>query len=198
MDKRKIKVIKSDDGKTTITRNKFGSGYKKESILLRTSTVIEPGCATDEMNIHNDFYDPINLIANIEGRIFKFLEKNELPTEGTTKPIINALPYHLFSNYSHVIGAFQAGKCLEEISTCKHHLKNSDYKEGMAHALILVDMFSLFIFSTLEPTLALGQSRQDQMIGTNIKLTNDQYNLCFRHFESLDINGDGNRVTWSN
>ncbi|MBA6354332.1 MULTISPECIES: hypothetical protein [unclassified Colwellia] len=194
MDKRKIKVTKSTDGKTTISRNTFGSGYKKESILQRTSTVIDQGCFTEEMmRLQNDAFDPVKLIADIERRILKFLEKNELPTEGTKKPVISALPFHLIRNYSHVIGAYQAGKCLEEILTCKHHLKNSDYKKGMAHALILVDAFSKFTFSTLEPTLALGQSRQEKMIGENIKLSNEQYDLCFKYFESLDRNDDDTR-----
>jgi hypothetical protein len=52
MDKRKIKVTKSPDGKVTITRNKFGSGYKKDSILLNTTTVVERNDNIGEMINH--------------------------------------------------------------------------------------------------------------------------------------------------
>ena len=41
MDKRKLKITTSHDGKTTTIRNKYGSGYNKESILLNTSTVTD-------------------------------------------------------------------------------------------------------------------------------------------------------------
>lgn len=197
MDKRKIKITKSSDGRTTITRNKFGSGYKKESILLRTSTVVDSSTDMDKViKSLNDGYDPIQLIDGIEKRIFQFLKDNNLPTEGTKKTIIAALPFHLIKNYSHVLGAFQAGKCLEEILCCRQTINNKDYKMATAHALRLVDEFSKFIFSTLEPTLALGNSHQGGMIGNNIKLSNDQYDQydqCFKWFESLDIKNDGTR-----
>ncbi len=194
MDKRKLKITKSNDGRTTVTRNKFGSGYKKESNLLRTSKEIDSLTSMDEASkSHNAGYDPIQLICDIEKRIFKFLINNNLPTEGTKKPVINALPFHLIENYSHVIGAYQAGECLKEIIYCKQSISNNNYRKATAHSLRLVDAFSKFIFSTLEPTLALGKSRQDKMIASNTKLTNEQYSQCFVYFESLDKTKDGNR-----
>jgi hypothetical protein len=74
MNKRKVKVTKSPDGKTTTTRNKFGSGYKKESILLNTSTVIENAAEFEKLlPSHNSGFDPTKLLEEIESKIIKFL-----------------------------------------------------------------------------------------------------------------------------
>ena len=45
MDKRKIKTTKSSDGKTKITRNKFGSSYKNSSKLQTVVTDISEICS---------------------------------------------------------------------------------------------------------------------------------------------------------
>jgi len=201
MDKRKIKVTKSTDGKTTISRNKFGSGYKKESILLQTSTVIDQGNTTDEiMRSHNDGFDPAKLINGIESTIMKFLKNKDLPTKDFNEGIpyseggegftFISLPSLLKQNHADIIGVVQASSCLFEINCCKDDLRRDDFKAGMAHALRLVTAFQRFTYSVLEPTISLGKSRQEKLFHKNTKLTNDEYNLCFQHFESLDKTED--------
>jgi hypothetical protein len=204
MDKRKIKVTKSTDGKTTISRNTFGSGYKKESILLQTSTVIDQGNTTDEiMRSHNDGFDPAKLINGIESTIMKFLKNKDLPTKDFNEGIpyseggegftFISLPSLLKQNHADIIGVVQASSCLFEINCCKDDLRRDDFKAGMAHALRLVTAFQRFTYSVLEPTISLGKSRQDKMINENTKLSNEEQYLCFQYFESLDRNEDGNR-----
>lgn len=202
MNKRKIDVTKSSDGKTTITRNKFGSGYKKKSILLNTSTLIDPreNCSED-VRSHNDGFDPAKLVEGIENTILKWLKSEDLPTEDLKEIssydgqvfVSKHLFHRLKKDHSDVIGATQAGNCLFEILCCKDDLKKSKYKEGMAHALRLVTAFQRFTYAVQEPTLELGKSRQDTLIRENTKLTNEQYDKCFEYFESLDTTEKGIR-----
>jgi hypothetical protein len=201
MNKRKIDVTKSSDGKTTNTRNKFGSGYKKKSKLLNTFTVIEPGETTSEdISSHNDGFDPIKLVEGIENTILKWLRSEELPNENPVKVptkdgqhFVRPLYDVLKDDHSDVIGVTQARACLFEIYCCKDDLRKSNYKLGMAHALKLVTAFRNFTYAVLEPTLELGKSRQDSLIRENTKLTNEQYEKCFEYFESLVTTEKGNR-----
>lgn len=204
MDSRKIKTTESADEKTTISRNRFGSGYKKESILLNTSTLIDS--STDMERVCQSIsagHDPAKLIEVIENVIIKFLKDNNLPTKDLKEGVFSfeadarfnfqRLPKLLKNDYADVIGATQAASCLDEIASCKHHLGKSNYKKGMAHALRLVFSFQKFTFAIFEPTLGLGKSRNDGLLDKNTKLTNEQYNECFRYFESLDKTNDGSR-----
>jgi hypothetical protein len=204
MDSRKIKTTKSADGKTTISRNRFGSGYKKESILLNTSTVVDGSTDWEkEVQEISAGHDPDKLIEVIENVIIQFLKDNNLPTKDLKEGVFSfeadarfnfqRLPKLLKEDYAEVIGATQAASCLEEIASCKHHLGKSNYKKGMAHDLLLVFSFQKFTFSILEPTLALGKSHQGGMIGKNTKLTNDEYNQCFKYYESLEKTKGGLR-----
>ncbi len=126
MDKRKLKTTKSPDGKTTTTRNRFGSGYKKESILLNTSTVVDDSIDWKEViESNNSGYDPVQLIGSIENIIIRFLKDNGLPTEdfnegeprseGGSGFTFKSLWQLLKEDYADVIGATQASSCLFEI-----------------------------------------------------------------------------------
>jgi hypothetical protein len=211
MDKRKISIAKSADGKTTITRNKFGSSYKKESILLNTSTVIAPGDSTNEMmKSHNDGYDPIKLVNNIESIIMRFLKDKGLPTErfceGTSRSEGGQgfktidLPSLLKHDHADIIGAIQASSCLFEIHCCKDDLSKGDYKAGMAHALRLVTAFQMFTFAIFESKVSLGGSRQDGLIAHKkmAKLTDEQCNSSFLKYETFTFTEDKSRKLKNN
>jgi hypothetical protein len=191
MDKRKIKTTQSPDGKTTITRNTFGSGYKKESVLLNITTVVDGSIDWDkETREISAGHDPDKLIEVIENVIIQFLKDNNLPTKDLKEGVFSfeadarfnfqRLPKLLKEDYAEVIGATQAASCLDEIASCKHHLSKSNYKKGMAHALRLVCSFQIFTFAILEPTLALGKSHHGG-------------SQCFKYYESLEKTKDGLR-----
>lgn len=205
MDKRKLKITTSHDGKTTTIRNKYGSGYNKESILLNTSTVTDDWNELKEITESlNATYDPIQLIASIEKAIINFLESRELPTEdrihetskseGGSAFSMISLPKLLKEEHANIIGAIQASACLLEIVFCKKALENDDNKKGITHALRLALSFQRFTFAILESTLALGESRQEGMISSNTKLTNQQYDLSIKYFKSLDTTNEGRKL----
>ena len=203
MDNRKIKVTKSPDGRTTITRNKFGSGYKKESILQSTSINVNDLSTAEKSEASRsskDAYDPEKLIEGIENRIFEFLDDRDLPTEHLQEGIpfsecgsgvtFKRLSNRLKDEHADVIGVTQASNCLFEIDLCRTHISKDNYQAGMSHALRLVSAFQLFTFALLEPIISLGESRQDKLVGGNTKLTNEQYDQCFKYYESLDKTED--------
>lgn len=207
MDKRKIEVTKSPDGKTTNTRNKFGSDYKKKSILLRTSTVVDNSTDIEQMfESHNAGYDPVKLIESIENRIIQFLKDNNLPTKDFKKGVprieggsgdftFKSLPLLLKEDYHDVIGAAQASSCLFEIVCCKDDLRRGDFKAGMAHALRLVDAYNRFFFATIESTVSRGTFRKGGLLAhkRKAKLTEVQYAYSFEKYESLNMNEDKTR-----
>jgi hypothetical protein len=202
MDKRKINIETKDN--ITTTRNKFGTSYQHNSILARTREEFDPASerCSELLVEHNQGYDPNLLLNTFEKQIIKFCVLNKLPTKAEEYKIKHGnksypAKKHLWEllkkEHDHIIGAYQAGVCLFSIHCCRQYIEKEEVNSALAHALRLVDDFSKFIFSTVEPTLALGKSRQDKMIGSNIKLTNEQYSHCFVYFESLDKTKDGNR-----
>ena len=192
MDKRKIKTTKSSDGKTKITRNKFGSSYKNSSKLQTVVTDISEIPLDEQKDIFNDInlsYDVQHMISNYEKGIKNFISSLDLDIDIEDQWLVGTLK----KDYLDHKGVIQAANCLFEIQCCRNYFRGEKYKEACANLARLVDAYNKFFFAISEATLSIGKHRTESFINKNTKLTEHQYEESFIYLESLEseITGHG-------
>lgn len=200
MDKRKLKITKSGN-KTTI-QSKYGSSHKKVSILKNESSDFT-NASNDELikslNQLNNSYDIDQRLNSYEEIILQWLKDQGLPTTvesldfkgAPTTDInkaktINSLEAILKTRHEDIKGTREAADCFFLIDSIRSYLQADNYKAACSSSLVLVSCFSKWHFALFEPTLSLGQSRQDGLLQRNNKLTDDQYEQCFMEFEKFE------------
>ncbi|QDP01811.1 hypothetical protein [Thalassotalea sp. PS06] len=190
MDKRKLS-IKSDQD-ITVTRNRYGSGYKNKSIFLHEQKKLDPTSRETKQAINeiNETYDPDAWLDQFKSKVFEFCSEKNIPTEWVENPGDDiTLSLQLRNKYQHIIGARQAGLCLFEIHCCRDSLRQGKHENATTQALRLVQSYSNFLISTLEPTLNKG-THTSKNFKKPAKLTEHELQECFRYFEENKINPD--------
>ena len=202
MKKRQISIeVEKDDNKTiTTTTSMYGASYKKKSSISHTFTNYKPEYYFDEIFSKKKKNDPLmysnDEIEEFKEIIFDWLKGNNLPTEAPDSDDyscdLDALSQHLRKE-EHLKGLWEASDCLRSISRFKRFFRQENYKECMSYAIELITNYHLFRYSLLEGTISLGQSKQDGLINRNTKLSEKQYESCFKYFESLENTEDNTR-----
>jgi hypothetical protein len=205
MNKRmKSKETKKEGVKTlTTSTSMYGTSYKKKSAISHQKESYESEYFFDNMEelLNKNKSEPLSFSAEqlkiYTADIFEWLKDNEILTEAPIeryhgKCKLDMLSQYLYNEVS-TKGAMEASLCLNSISNLHRFIKREDYKKCLAFALELVKNYSLLQYSILEAAIGLGQSKQDGMIDNNTLLNNEQYEECFRRFDSLDMTTDGLR-----
>ncbi|TLU67701.1 hypothetical protein FE810_01770 [Thalassotalea litorea] len=188
MDKRKLDVEKT--GNATITRNRFGSGYKNKSIFLNEQKQMEVASseARQASKEISDSYNPDLWLNQFESKIFEFCNNKKIPTEWIQSPGDKVtLSVKLQNEYQQILGARQAGICLFEIHCCRDSRRQGKHENATAQALRLAQSYSHFLISMLEPTLNKG-AHTSKNFKKPLKLSEQELSNCFQYFEKTQKN----------
>jgi hypothetical protein len=188
MNKKKVRVVK--DKNNTLTRNRYGTSYNKESILqtsMKSLKDLDINDLVKEVNKINLTYNVGHIIAEHERIIKNFIRTLDIDVED--KALLSKLKH----NHFHHKGVTQAGSCLFEIQCCRSFLEKENYKAACSNLARLVIAYTQFCFAIFEPVISKGHHVTTNFINQNTKLTEAQYEKSFLYFESLEatIKGQG-------
>jgi len=195
---------KFEDEKTIITSTSmYGSGYKKKSAISHQEVLYKPEYFFDNIEefLNKRKSDPLSFSINqlfaYTEEILEWLKEKNIPTNAPENKYNGKCKLDLLSQFLYkevcIKGTLEASRCLFTISNLYRFIKQEDYKKCLAFALTLVNDYSLFQYSILEGEISLGQSKQDGLIRNNTRLNNEQYDECFKYFDSLGMKTDGSR-----
>lgn len=185
MDKRKVKITKV--GVKTSTQIRYGTSYKKNSVLKNESTDITNATGEQLKTICdqiNETYDIEAQLTSYENNILKWLSQIGLPTTDSENTWLSHI---LKIKYPDTKGALQASNCLFEIKCIRAYIEDNQHKKACSNALRLVGAYQYWFVAITEATLSLGTSRI-KYITTNTKLTEEQYKKCFEFYECCKAN----------
>ncbi|MDC9564840.1 MULTISPECIES: hypothetical protein [unclassified Pseudoalteromonas] len=190
-----------DDVEITEMKNKYGSNYGKRSAIKNQSKTFgshEMLEFDDIKNIVesegvNDAYDIETLINGIEKQIVGWLQIKNLPVEDfknteQERYSFKSLSQVLKDDYPDIKGALEAASCLHELNCCREYFLREDYEASLKNSLRLTMAFQLFYFSINESKISLGNYRNEALIGSNTRLTTEQYEQAFEYFEKTTCN----------
>jgi hypothetical protein len=181
MDKRKFK--RSTKGNVTSHQNKYGSNYRKTSVLKYTNESFDVKPPADLINGLADSYDLTHLLISYEKKILDWLSDSDLPVKGTDSQTLSHILEH---GHFDKKGAVEASKCLHEIRCAMLYTQEGQFEKACANALRLVSSYQRWFFAILEPTLSLGKRNTDAFTERSSKLTDAQYLDAFYLFEKLE------------
>jgi len=200
---RKLKINTKSVGDVEITemKNKYGSNYGKRSAIKNQSKVFGGHEMPEFDTLKNIFesegvneaYDIKTLINGIEKQIVGWLQIKGLPVEDF-KNIeqecysFKSLSQILKDDYPDIKGALEAASCLHELNCCREYFLREDYEASLKNSLRLTMAFQLFYFSINESKISLGNYRNEALIGSNTRLSTEQYDQAFEYFEKTTCN----------